>query len=242
MIVVTARYGARVIDVAAIAAMPGADAEAEFVRHDRSAEGGTGLVTRVALVGVAGVDAGISAVLSETGFGRDEADRATLGARSEQGSLRPAQDFDPVEIEHLGEGGADQPYDADPDLHGDVVEVDGRRRSAAARIDAANGQQVLRTRHLIVDAGRSLRHVGKVRDAQLVEGCRVEDRDTDRHSLDILHTLLGRDNDFLQRGGSVLDIRAVGVGCPQEDAGSERARYRLHVLHSPRTCPSTHRA
>ena len=82
-----------------------------------------------------------------------------------------------------------------------VVDVDGRRRRTATGKDAADRQQILRVGQLVIDTGSVGGDIGQVLDVQLIEGGVLQDREADRHPLDVLRTLLRGNHDFSQHSG-----------------------------------------
>ena len=92
------------IDIAALMAVPGAEAKAEHVLDDRTADRQTRLIGGVAAIGPGKLRPSIGGVGLQVRLGRDEPDRAAFGTAAEQGALRSAQDLHPVKIEHQGVG------------------------------------------------------------------------------------------------------------------------------------------
>src|SRR5690348_13603370 len=80
---------------------------------------------------------------------RNEANRATFRAGSEQRALRSAQNLDTVEIEEGGKGIHGSEPDV-PALDGRVIDVDAGRRGTRLRVDTPDAD----VRILVVVVGR----------------------------------------------------------------------------------------
>src|ERR1700722_5952454 len=121
------RYGAIMIDVSAVAAVPRTHAKPELILHDRPTERHARLIAETAIVGGCNAGAGVPAEFRQTGLRLDETDDAALGARPEQRSLRSSQNLHAVEVEYLGRRiGPRDDAAVQADLHRHIVDVDAR--------------------------------------------------------------------------------------------------------------------
>ena len=132
----------------------------------------------------------------------DVANDAGLSARAEQGSLRPFEDFDALQVRRVDiEVAARQ-------LAGLVVQIDGDVRKPVDRAAglgpvAADTQASHEDLGLTRTGGRR-RHIGQIldeviesRDVQLLQGLAGERLDRDRHVLHVFGAALRGDGNFL---------------------------------------------
>ncbi len=125
------------VDIAAVAPVPAADAEAQLVLHDRAAHRQAEFAAGIAALGARDLGPAIGAVGGQAGLRGDVAHRAAFRPGAEQGALGPAQHLDPIQVEHGGQGVVGVEAD-DVDLHRGVVEVDAGGRRAGGRGHAAD--------------------------------------------------------------------------------------------------------
>jgi len=158
------------VDVAAVPVVPDAGAKAEFVLDDRATAGRADLVTRRTALREAELFMREAAVLGQARFVRDEPHRTGFRARAEQGALRTALDFHPLQVEHRRIRIADVSIRGEPPLDGGIVDVDAHRGGPEYRFQSANrddGQQGCVT---IQAEGQSRRNGRQIADA-LMSAC-----------------------------------------------------------------------
>ena len=127
---------------------------------------------------------GIGVERLQVGLGGDEVDDAGGGIAPEQGALRPAQDFDALQIEIVGfeDARAEQRQVVDVD-RGRAVAADADAQVAdAADSEVAAGEVTLGEN----DVGQGQLQVGRVVDLLRGKALRGEGGDRDRHVLQAL--------------------------------------------------------
>ncbi len=155
----------------------------------------------------------------------NEADRPTLGARAIQGSLRPAQNLDPVDVDQPGLRVTLVPRDGDDR---NLVHIDADGRIADRRADAANGDVVLSrsVRPIVVgcegDARHDARDVFEVFDMKRLDAPAVQDANTDGHVLRVLFPLVRGDDHLGEGTGIVARIGGGRVSLGRGDRADDR--------------------
>src|SRR5690606_33017017 len=97
------------IHPSAVMPIPAAYAHAELVLHEGKTQRCAGFVVRASALDTRHFAPTVNLHFIQVRARRDESDRAALGACAEKGALRPAQDFDALEVEDewIGSGGGD---------------------------------------------------------------------------------------------------------------------------------------
>src|SRR5581483_9411392 len=186
------------VDVATLIPIPRAGADRQLVLNERKATGQTGFVSRSASVRIRHFRSRTQGCPGEVRARGDVADGAALGAGSKQRSLRSAQDFDSIQIEHLGGDGWSQAVIALLDRG--VINIKSRGRRAGCRSDPADRH--IRIAQTVVGRNRQGRglssNVVEILDALAIEGFLTQGRDTDRNGHDGLGALLRGNDHFLE--------------------------------------------
>ena len=123
------------------------------------------------------------ALPGEGRLARGHVDRARRGVLAEQGALRAAQHFDPLDVEEV-EGrrrraGIEDPVDVHPDAGLDAVVGEPERRAEAANLD----RRVARVGRIERDGRHQLLQPVHVEGAGVLDQLAVHDGDRDRHFL-----------------------------------------------------------
>jgi hypothetical protein len=158
--------------------------------------------------------------LAAEGAGRrggDDVQHAGDGALAEQGRLRPAQHFHPLDVDQVLEGGGLEADRHVVDDHRDVrLDGDAVREGAdAAHLDA----EIARLRAVVDrDRRRQLHHVAQFADVVAVDHVLGQGGDRHRHVLQALGALGRGDDDLLQ-----LDrrVRTGGLGLGDARPGND---------------------
>ncbi|MNS26085.1 hypothetical protein D3C72_579970 [compost metagenome] len=163
----------------------------------------------------------------------DGVDDARRGVAPVQGALRPLQDLDPVQVEQ---------GHAQIGVRGliDAVHMQGDRGIAVGLVvvraaDAANADQA------VVGAAKGVVHrharnlvdqIGHAADPATRRVVAVQHRDRQRHVLDALGALLGRDDHVLDRSDAFGS--EVGMGdCNRKGASADRRHRQPRALDHP---------
>ena len=159
-------------------------------------------------------------------LGADEVHQAARGVAPVQRTLRPPQDFNPLQVHQL-EGHPGQRADVDfVDIHGHralVVVVEIRQA------DAAHGQRgvvALARRRAETEVGRLGDDVDRVDETELLDLPGGERRDGHAHVLQALFALLGGNRDLFQFRR--LRLRRNGHG---EEQGNRRRQSKVFHVH-----------
>ncbi len=145
------------------------------------------------------------------GLRGDDAERAADDILAEQHALRAADDFDPIEIEEVGERRAHArdvhlvDEQADRGFCGRIVEL---HADDAADVELLGDRRVLRH----VDPGHARRERVQVGDAVCYERVGADGADRDRHVLQALLALLRGDDDFFERGPGRSGVAGRSIG------------------------------
>jgi hypothetical protein len=201
-----------IFDVAVIFAAAGADAIAQGLA-DRTRQADRAAI----LVIVGGQHIGQDAELG-AGIAGGDVDQAGRGALAVEGALRTAQHFDALDVGKVGEGAGlerdrhvvqlDRDAGLDADAIGEGADAAQRHRGVDRLVGLANGQ------------GRGdPRDVGEFLDAGAFQLPSGDDRNGQRHVLDVLGALLGGDDHFFQRDG-------VGCGLGEGRRGHRQQEHR----------------
>src|SRR5208283_5676618 len=95
--------GIHAVDPAAVTPVPDTAADSQDVVDNRFAGGNAGFVARRPPFRESDLAAGVQVRFVQARLGHDVAHGTTLGAGAEQGPLRAAQDFHPIQVKGLGQ-------------------------------------------------------------------------------------------------------------------------------------------
>ena len=145
------------------------------------------------------LESGANAEFMRVGLHRDIFDKAADRTRAIQGTLRPLQHFDAVEVighQVDGEGARAIVDRARSDRR--IVKVDADRLRRTERRDAAQRDRRLPRRTAVahVHAGNIARIIDERGRTLLLDILTTDDADRNRNVLHILHALLGGDDDL----------------------------------------------
>nr|WP_202389713.1 hypothetical protein [Croceibacterium soli] len=139
----------------------------------------------------------------------EDADRAAGGVPPEEGSLRPAQDLDPVDVEHQKDGTARARHEDPVDVQAHPALAD---RSAPAR-DATDGEArdgpAVSARRRDVEVGSERSEIGEVVDPFGGDDLVGHGDDRERCVLQVRGAALGGDDDVLAEPRRLL--RGLGL-------------------------------
>ncbi len=187
------------VDPARVVAAIGAEANAERTFDDRHADRDATFITGAAMLDRVDRRPAVDVELAKAGRRSYKADRAALRACPEQGSLRPAQNFHPLEVEQEGQGGTIIVERRIAGHDRRVVDVNRRSGRARGRIDAADGNARL-TRATCrcarnIEAGRLVCDIADVANTALVEAFLAVCGNGNRHLRGRFRTLRSRHDD-----------------------------------------------
>ncbi len=176
---------------------------------------------------------GIHAVLAQAGGRCNEAHHAAFRAGAEQRALRPAQHFDPLQVEDLRKYGARQVDGIVAALQGSVVDVHAGRGGAAVRIDTPDRNPVADAIGALVaevQAGRLRDDVVDIADVPLIEHLLRVGADADRNFAELARLFGGCNDDLYQARGLVgvsgSDVRLIrGVTRRHEEGPGHGQRH-----------------
>ena len=210
------RAGERVdaIDKAAVMPIPGADPGAKEVGDQRTARRGAGFVVGRAVLRRGHFGAIQLARRGCAGFVGDEPNGPAFRAPAEQNALRPAQHFDPREIECEGIRVVEHRV---RHLDGRVVDVDAgggipfRRADAADRNVGQDTRTELRA-EVVLDPGRNRGQSADVVDCGLAQPVGRQYADAHGHGAQQLVALHRGYHDLVERHFPVIPSGLVGGG------------------------------
>ncbi len=176
---------------------------------------------------------GQGAEAGQAGLAGDVAHRAAFGSGAEQGALRPALYFHPVEVEHRRQGVVGVQAQG-PHLDRGVVDIDPGGARPCLGADAAD-RDVLAHR-VEGDPGRVAGQFAEGLDPLDVHLGGGEGADAEGHLAQVLLAPAGGDHDLLHRRGRFGGLGLGGLGGGRPGAGERRNRGRKDQQPAQRGC------